>query len=442
MPLTKPSFFGALLAGACLAAGPGYAGTEGTPPTPKAPKDETLWTCKEPPSDNERNCQSNVLRTLILQMPVGSAAPKVDTGSGVDTDKFTAVATAAQGLARRYQILSGNRQDTLDISSWSTAVGAVGSIVSSDIGPETAGAWGGLALGSVIYAQFTAQSPRRDLYYGGMLGVDLVSARYQSFERAARRFRAARDQKDLADAENNCSELTAQVREMDGWAEGSLDKAILAAEAKNLADACAAFNEQKGDLDDLGYVIEAWEADLPYLFAADLISLDAAIRQRDFALRSAPSETLTTLASIPFTTVSTLLTGQDGAKAIATLKSQAAFSKLNLRLSSLDLPAAPTVAFATQAISQSVNDRPKADRSGQPVTAGEATAAVNAMTKARDALERARPKMIYRLALVRPLMLAAQADRLTFDYDAASRTVSVSLSPPVDSQTPQVGGAP
>jgi len=377
-----------------------------------------------------RQCQIDMIRTR--------AAEAADL-------KYEEVSRRAAEIRWYYQARAGRQQRWLDWNTGATVGGGAGYLASAGAGAATQGYWGALALTPILLAQFNAYEPTRDLFHGASIGVDLISIRYARLNRSIAMLEAYRTPDGASDAgwRTACAALKIQLGIAGGWTANRPDKNAIVPDLQKLSKACGELDSQEDYHGALLSAGKAWKAQTPYLYANDVLAFDELVVHRDHDLRFTPLEALTSIAAAPFQTASTLLTGENGKKAIDGLKTQAAFASLDLQLSEIVLPPALTTSEAmsvglspTAAARRDVDERTKDDPEFAAVVA-----ALQSAEAAASAINDARARQAFASVWVLSIRQAAAADRMSFNYDATKGTISISLGPLPTSPAPlaQVG---
>ncbi len=347
-----------------------------------------------------------------------------DIASGAATatsaNGASSMACLSTGLRQYYGHRARRQQTFLDVGSFVTGVGGFGAAVSGGAGSHTQTLWGYGALAPVLISRFNANEPTRDLYHGGGQGLDLINIRYARMQGLSRDLSTllALDSKALVDA---CEAMRNKMVGVEAWPMGERRLTTLN-DLRTIEQACT--QAQLAD-QEIGYIrteASARLANIDQLQAADIVRLDSAITARDQQLSFSPLATLQAIAAAPFETAGTLLSGEDGRKAIDNLKTQAAFGSLDMQLSTVVLTATP-------ALLPSVSwNRPISTATDSATRLREAevfaimASAVQRYNERRLTLNRA-------TNLSAELRQFALLDHLTFEFDPNSANVSVKLGP-------------
>ena len=337
-------------------------------------------------------------------------------------------------LRAYYGFRAGRQQTFLDAGTTITGFGGVGASLSGGAGAHTQAIWGYGALLPVFISRFNAHEPTRDLYHGVGEGLDLVTVRYAIVRSATERLkttvaalgwsvspaatRLAADQ-----TTGGCDGIDAQIAAVEGWAAGEA-RAGLLADALAARASCAKLREGRTQLDRFLAEATARQTKLHQAEASDAVRLDNLVRRRDDQLRYTPMNTFQALAAAPFETAGALLSGEDGRKALDNLKTQAAFTGLNMRLSEL-----PTISLPEALPAASDLKRPNATGATARQLADRA-AVSRGIASAIDEVNDRRIGLNDAIAIAREIAQAAALDRLGFSYDPATADVTVSLSGP------------
>jgi hypothetical protein len=331
---------------------------------------------------------------------------------------------AVTELRSLYAARAGRQQTLLDVSSGGVLAGGIGNVVSAPAGATTQMYWGYAALLPVLAAEVNAHEPTRDLFHGGALALDLIGARYGDLQYSTTALRTAPGgmQRRRAKALEACQDVKAQMQVIADWPEQKT-REPMHKEAKRISDECDARAAWSADLAGLDGEFANWDSYLVRLFAADVLALETALTARDHELRYTPFQTFGRLAAAPFQLATTLLSGENGSKAVEALRTQNAFANLDLTLSEIPLPLARPKPGDRLAVSGDA--RVIAGKLG---TRG--TAAIDAMSAAVDALNAEGDPFHHALGHGDRMRKAAASNQLKFSYDANTRRAMVGLTQP------------
>lgn len=295
----------------------------------------------------ERQCQ---VETLRWQLAGGEPMEMADTRRRVGE------------MRRLYEARAGRQQAIEDGSSAVSVTGGIGLLAGAGTTAMTESYWGALALAPIVFSQINAYEPTRDLFHGGGVGLDLITGRYETLSRGEQvlsAFMTAHAAPDsvLTQAQTACDGLEAQRQTVLGWADETVDRALVGAELQRVQARCAEYRSMLNGLGGVRAAYAAWRAQLPAMLAADALHLDTQLVQRDRELRYTPIQTVSRIVAAPFRTVETLLTGENSRQAIDSVRTQAAFSNMDLRLSNIDLPALPPTAPEPILVNEQVQAR-------------------------------------------------------------------------------------
>jgi hypothetical protein len=340
------------------------------------------------------------------------------------TPELDALKCAVTELRSLYAARAGRQQTLLDVSSGGVLAGGIGNIVSAPAGATTQTYWGYAALLPVLAAEVNAHEPTRDIFHGGALALDLIAARYGDLQYSTNALRTApgglRRRGDKASGA--CQDLKTQLRLIADWPDRATREPIYN-EAKRISDECDARGDWRADVDAIEGEIGNWDLHLVRLFAADVLALETALTARDHELRYTPFETFGRLAAAPFQLATTLLSGENGSKAVAALKTQNAFANLDLTLSDIPLPLAQPKPGERLVVSGEARAAAKDLKERGP-------AAIKVITSAVDALNAERDPFHHALGHGDRMRKAAASNQLKFNYDANTRRAMVSLTQP------------
>ncbi len=339
------------------------------------------------------------------------------------TPDYFAVRRDVMRLHGFYNRRAQRQQVFMDLGSGVSVLGAAGAF-EGGISDSTRQAWAIAAFVPVVFSQFNAWEPTRELFHGGALALQLITLRYDRYNRALGLLEGVGQPVD-------CGRHAAALATIQRWSGTGAPAAtraydpdgLLIAEAQRLNSACLDLRRRGEELRfATGYAAHL----RPYLaaeYAADVLQLDHAIVGKDRELRYSPSQTLSALAASPLRAADMLLTGENTKAAIDNLRTQVAFSGLNRNLATIGLPPLPGAAPAIAPLSGSALalGRPNAP---QPVTAQLAV-----LRELAEDLRTRHTRQAFELRLAGELSGAAAADYLTFAYDAATTTTTVSIGP-------------
>lgn len=216
------------------------------------------------------------------------------------------------------------------------------------------------------------------------------------------------------------------------WTEDA-DKIALLPDYRKLVQACTSAEKADYDLVSGLRAAKGWRNEYRYNYAEDLLRLDDEILHKDRQLRYSPVQTLSAMAAAPFTAAATLLSGENGGQAIDRLKTQQAFSAMNVPLSPILLPPSPSPFTDVYVLSDAaLIRRTVINRAGQ-LSDQQVNETLDQMQAVVDGLNDARGGLNHQIRLANRIALLATYDRLDFSYDATTVKVSVVL---MSSQTP------
>ncbi len=263
-------------------------------------------------------------------------------------------------LARCYDARSGREQTWLDGGASLVLFGSSGAALSAGAGAMTQGYWGAAGLAPGIISQFNAWEPTRDLYQAGGEALDFLSQRYWQLNRATSALQLKGPTKEAAKCGANLPKLDQELAQ---WSE--TDRAVIGPEIERLQRLCNSLDLERGRLDRFlaaAVVQQNWIG--PGL-ANDVLQLDRQIKIQDRSLRYTPLQAVSMIAASPFLTVGSILSNEDSKGAVEALKTQKAVSTLQVPVSSLDLPAAPSVLALPEPLSDAARQRTDVPRAGR-----------------------------------------------------------------------------
>lgn len=356
---------------------------------------------------------------------------------------------AASDCLRRYYGLRASRQQTaLDAEAGMVVIGALGSLASTNVGATTQTYWNYAAIVPVVVAQFNANEPTRDLYAGGRVGLDVIAARYRRLEVLTQILDdSMRVSGDWKPAPYKAPCTTLEAGRIESWTSGE-DKAAMLPDYRKLRQACADAKFMELDLQSLYSAADTWKKSYGSAYARDLLRLDEEILNKDRDLRYSPIETLSAMAAAPFTAAATLLSGENGGKALDRLKTQGVFSSLNVALEPIFLPPPPSPIPDFYTIGDAALARPTAALAAEEKAAAklgakaagaaavarssprasEVAAMLLELQNAAKGLNDARGGLNYRLTIANAIASLAAYDRMNFSYDATTARISVVLA--------------
>jgi len=358
---------------------------------------------------SERECPLRVIR---------SATSGVDGHGG-----FHEVRRGVQLLHGAYNRRAKRQQLFLDAGAGIT-VGSAAAGLEGGLSASTRQAWGIAAFAPVAISQFNAYEPTRELFHGGALALQLITSRYDRLHEALTLAKGASSDPDCGAIANLIDELA--PRQGSGPLARHDTEGVLLVEARRLQQDCQTLAENHR-----GLVFAATYADqiADYLaaeYAADVLELDHALLAKDRDLRYTPMESLGAVAASPLRTIDSLLTGDDTQGALDAMKTQIAFSGLNHNLAAIRLPPLPSRAPAISglsAVAESIDDTGAIARRN---ATGPYVARLRAIAQTLQGLQ---TRQEFALALAGEYGLAANADYLTFAYDAVTNTTVITLAP-------------
>lgn len=334
-----------------------------------------------------------------------------------------AVQCAAARLRTYYAARAGRQQTNLDLGAAGVVTGAIGNLASAGAGAATQAAWGYAGLAPVLLAEINANEPTRDLFYGGALALDLVTARYAELASAASapaRPLAGRGRTEACDA------LAGEVAASGRW-EREDGGSSVKDDAQAVLKVCKLLDDSDQDAGAFAAAETQWRNNLARLYAADVLLIESAVTARDHELRFSPVETLQNIAAAPFQVVGRLLSGEDGRAAVKKLQTVRTFQALDMTLSEIQDPPAygdpAGLELSTTTRARAASGSPPALRAAA-VRTRDAAALLNREMRSRR----------YAAQTTNRAVIAARSNRLKFNYDAASARASVALAPPPESK--------
>jgi hypothetical protein len=358
------------------------------------------------------------------------------TNYGLDDPTTSASYVAARRsgqLLQRYYIRRAQLQQTfLDIGSLGTIVGGAGAL-SGNQSTSSRTSWAIGAFVPSIISQFNGFQPKRELYHGGALAVQIITARYDRLFRS-HIFLQQISQIDCREAQLLKSEIEGALRSDSALPEYDKER-MLRQEINRLHDVCASLKTHAESINFIkGYAHEI-RAVMIADYANDLLTLDQALLAKDRSLRYTPVGTLSAIIASPLRAADLAITGQDTKAALDTVRMQEVFSGLNRSLAQTPLPPLPSempvgvVAPASAALltlaaplpSNAPNTPENRRRRAEIDHATRVTALAT-----RLAFEQ--KQVAFHHALMTEMLTAARSDILTFQYDSTTQTTTVSVT--------------
>ncbi|MBO9560203.1 MAG: hypothetical protein J7515_16665 [Caulobacter sp.] len=342
-------------------------------------------------------------------------------------------------LRRYYALRAGRQQSVLDIGSNVVFVGGLGAVLSAGAGATTQRDWAYAAVLPVVMAQFRASQPTRDLYAGGKIGLGVIGARYRELDKYTSLLGDALRVGDSAKVapDSAFKQACDRLQTIEGWEAGE-DRTALLPDYRKLKQACVASGKAHTDLFSAWQAAQSWRRAYAYAYSTDLIRLDDEILSKDRQLRYSPVQTLSAMAAAPFSAAATLLSSENGTQAVDRLKTQQAFSNMEVPLSSIVLPPCPPQITEIYQLSDAalIRGTVTTARGEKQPTFDQVKDTLERMQAAADALNSASAYMNYRIRLATTIVALAAYDRLAFGYDANTARISVALASSPPSTTP------
>lgn len=337
--------------------------------------------------------------------------------------RFQEVRRGVQLLHGAYNRRAKRQQMFLDVGAGVT-VGSAAAGLEGGLSASTRQAWGVAAFVPVAISQFNAHEPTRELFHGGALALQLITSRYD-------RLHAALTLAQGASSDPNCGVVAGLIDELaprrgNGPLVRHDAEGVLLAEARRLQQDCQTLAENHRRLGFAATYADQIKAYLTAEYATDVLELDHALLAKDRDLRYTPLESLGAVAASPLRAIDSILTGDDTQGALDAMKTQIAFSGLNHNLAAVRLPPLPSRAPAIaglSAVAESMDDTGAAARRN---ATGPYIARLRAFAQELQGLQ---TRQEFALALAGEYGLAANADYLTFGYDAVTNTTVIILAP-------------
>lgn len=356
------------------------------------------------------------------------------------------------GMLENFYSRRAQRQQTfMDVGSLVTIVGAAGAF-EGGLSTTTRRSWVIAGVLPSVIGRFNTYEPTRELFQGGALAVHLITLRQDRFNRAldllgtptliscnafdqslqavnsgrilsAENAKAADVLKALA-ASTPTDQLKKDSVDAAATAKATLfdPDSILFAEVRRLRNTCYAMKRRAISVRAATDAATIQQSSLAIDFANDVLSLDRALIAKDRDLRYTPIETLTAVVASPLRALDALVSGEDSKVALDSLKTQIAFSGINRSLASIPLPALASTAEAFVAL------EPLSVEATMLNGGDRLRAEIENLRQAVEVLAFDQQTLMYRERWAADLFGAAQADYLSFTYDVATGTTTVSLA--------------
>lgn len=346
------------------------------------------------------------------------------------------VRAAGRVLADYYGARSERQQNFLDTGAFFTGAGALGYAFSGPAGAVTQSYWGYGALLPIIFVEFNANEPTRDLFFAGRIGADLIRDRYALLDRRLTWINVLESNSTQL-RQAPCTQIEGRLSAIAAWPAGD-DKAALQSTALAIADRCRELTSGDSSLTTLVSIGEAWKKEWAQGFAHDLMVLDSRLTERDRLLRTSPREALTMLVSTPLRTLDTLISGENAQAALNSIAVQNALGGLSFPLTDISLPEAPKRLTQALTLPPEVVARASsgpvaavAARRGVPGRAGyDPGEYARWLQDQVAALESARLVHNRRALWANEFYDASQANQLDFAFNVTNQRVEVILRAP------------
>lgn len=359
------------------------------------------------------------------------------------------------GYLRDYYALRARRQQMMmDVQASIVFVAALGAAAASGTPASSQRVWAYTAFAPVLTSQVNANEPTRNLFHGGGLALDLLSARYAKLIElrralggvgavptcfgssetglaASRRSIRAWNTSDTAPpstARPSSQRPAAPSAPQPTDAEKEVirdDRTALLADADRLSASCGALIEQHNAQAAFIAAFDAALVAMPQTYGEAVLSLDQSLLERDRQLRYSPAEMVSAVIASPLRTLDSLLTGQSAETAINTLKTQAAFAGLSQELAPIRLPPTPAP-LAAMSLSGVTEARSTASRTYR-THADQFSIHLQTLETSRRDLTTEIGRWNYQAGLMAEIAAVVEADTLRFQYDPLAGIVSITL---------------
>ncbi|QTC92373.1 hypothetical protein [Brevundimonas goettingensis] len=324
-------------------------------------------------------------------------------------------------LLHGFYIRRAERQQTfMDLGAAITVVGAAGAF-EGGISDSTRTAWTITAIVPSVISRFNAYEPTRELFHGGALATQLITYRYDRFNRLLSLSTLA-PPIDCTGIGTVSKDIVAKRASL-----GIDPNGVVLQEVQRLEKSCGEMKRRNDAITYSTNYASRLAGMMAQDYAGDILLLDQALVARDRDLRYTPFETLTAIVASPLRAADLLLTGEDTKAAIDSLKITIAFSGLNRNLAQITLPPLPA-APAGGAVTPSLSAA--AAGLGGKGTADPLSVIVIDAQREGDQISAWQDQTAFRETLATQLIGVAGANYLSFTYDAATSTTVVALGPP------------
>ena len=334
----------------------------------------------------------------------------------------------AMHLDYYYSRRAERQQTFLDAGSLITIIGAAGAF-QGNLSNQTREAWGVVAFTPSIVSQFNVYEPTRELFHGGSVAVQLITLRYDRLLRSMDRIQPARtpasDCSPFSTAVSNIrSRRIVDPRRRPALPPYDVD-GVLLNDAVRLAAVCEMLRSRAGALDFAVESARRLRSSFAQDYAADLLALDEALLAKDRDLRNTPIETLASILTSPLRAADFAITGENTKAAVDALKTQVAFSGLSRSLATVALPELPRSGVVPTPAGLSDAAIALAGGSNSP----DLKADTENLRSLGAELISLQAQQAYAEHFASELIRAAEADYLTFSYDATTNTTLVTVGP-------------
>ena len=358
-----------------------------------------------------------------------------------------------------YERRAARQQTYMDLASMVTIGGAAGAS-EGGLSASTRQAWIIAGVIPTVISRLNAYEPTRELFHGGALAAQLITIRYDRFNRAltmlsetrpidcqpfdialsrvlvgraeakATADRAARAALAVKVTPAGSARRNAEAASIAAAADAAAavydTDAVLLGEARRLRSHCADVRRRSERLSQAVVHARRLRSNLLATdYASDILLLDRALVAKDHDLRFTPLETLSAVVVSPLRALDTLISGEDSQAALDALKTQITFNGMNRSLTAISLPDLPAAESVI----------PVAPLSTAAVALDTATAStvlsrdLNDLRLATDVLAGLIASLEYEERWAREMFGAAAANHLTFAYDATNSTTTVAIGP-------------
>ena len=377
-----------------------------------AQSDTTQCAASQSAEQNDRSSAAAGLRR-IAGVQTASGVRPITAASGA-SQGFENARAYADCLSQVYQRGAGRHQLAIDAGSGAVVFNAAGALLSG--GSQAAQRnFGYAAFVPVVAAQLLANEPSRDLYVGGYLALDRITARYVALSDASA-ILGSQQRNTVA----SCDQTNALWVRLTSLPTDEAQAAMLA-DARKFLEQCHAMRRFDQEFAIFHDQVSRIQINLGRDYADDVVKLNDLLYQRHRDVRSNPSETLTTVLAAPFRAADRILTGNDGQAAVDRLKTQNAFQGLEYKLRT----------YALTRPSTSISDIVAMSDASRRLTPTDKTAKeFKDLLELEGNLAGMRATRLANLNYIDSVMGLSAANALMVEYDGVTRLITVRIEQP------------